>query len=104
MLSRIRKNDLVQVISGKDRGKQGQVLDIDKKSGKVRVRGVNICTKHLKPKAAGAKGKIEKQEAFIHACKVMPVCPETGKPCRVRVKVADDGSKFRVSHRSEVKI
>ncbi|MCK4517866.1 50S ribosomal protein L24 [Candidatus Babeliales bacterium] len=104
MLSRIRKDDLVEVISGKDKGKQGNVIAIDRKADRVRIRGVAIRTKHVKPKSAGSKGKIEKQESFVSACKVMPVCPETGKPCRVRVKRTDDGGKVRISHRSGTKI
>jgi large subunit ribosomal protein L24 len=103
MLSRIKKDDLVKVITGKDRGKQGQVLDLDRKNKKVRVRGVAVQVKHVKPRSSGAKGSIEKREAYIHVSNVMLVCPETGKPCRVRAKVVD-GKKVRISHRSGVTI
>lgn len=101
MLQRIKKNDLVMVISGKDQGKQGRVIEVDTKNDKVKVKGIAILTHHAKARSQGEKGSIRKEEGFIHSCKVMPVCPSTQKPCRVRIKVLDDGSKVRVSHRSQ---
>lgn len=101
MVSRIKKNDTVVVLSGKDKGKQGEVIAIDRKNDLVKVRGIAIATKHQKPRSAQEKGKIVKEEAFIHACKVMPVCPETNKGCRVRSVVNEQGKRVRVSHRSQ---
>lgn len=101
MLSRIKKNDLVMVISGKYQGKQGRIVEVDTKNDKVKVKGVAIVTRHVKPRSAKEKGSIVKEEVFIPSCKVMPICPTTQKPCRVSVKTLEDGSKVRVSHRSK---
>lgn len=103
MLRRIKKGDLVAVITGKDRGKQGRVLEVNHVLDTVRVRGIAMQTKHLKSHKANTPGKIEQLEAFIHASNVMPICPQSGKPCRVRNKVVD-GKRVRVSHRSGVTI
>jgi large subunit ribosomal protein L24 len=103
MVQRIKKGDLVAVITGKDRGKQGRVLEVNHAADTVRVRGIAMQTKHLKPRKANTPGKIEQLEAFIQASNVMPVCPQTGKPCRVRSNVVD-GKRVRVSHRSGVTI
>ena len=59
-----------------------------------------MLVKHSKPRAAGQKGKIEKVEGFLNISKVMPICPQTKKACRVRTKVLEGGKKVRVSHRS----
>lgn len=99
MLQRIKKNDLVYVLSGKDKGATGEVLSVDIDAGLVLVKGVNVITKHVKPKRQGERGSIVKEEQFIAISKVMPVCPETKKPCRVRSQVVG-ASKVRVSARS----
>jgi large subunit ribosomal protein L24 len=101
MLHRIKKNDLVMVISGKDQGKQGSVIEVDIKNDKVKIKGIAVVTRHVKARSADKKSAIVKEESFIHASKVMPVCPTTKKPCRVRSKVLEDGSKVRISHRSQ---
>lgn len=101
MLNRIKKNDLVMVISGKDQGKQGKVIEVDKKNDKVKIKGVAVITRHVKARSADQKSEIKKEESFIYSCKVMPICPTTKKPCRVRTKVLDDGLKVRISHRSQ---
>ena len=100
MLSRIKKNDLVLVVSGKDRGKQGNVIDLDKKNNKVLVKDVAIVTRHLKARKSGEKSRIAKEESYIPLCKVMPVCPSCKKACRMQVKPLDEGKgKARVCHR-----
>ena len=81
----IRKNDKVVVLSGRDKGKQGEVLRAMPKEGKVVVQGVSVATKH-----------IIKVETPIYACKVMVVCPKCSKPTRVAHKVTADGKKVRV--------
>lgn len=96
MLARVKKNDTVLVLSGKDKGKQSIVLSVDTKKDMIVVKDVAVVTRHLKPKKAGEKGKIVKIETPIHACKVMPINPTTKKPSRVQVKVLEDGSKVRV--------
>jgi large subunit ribosomal protein L24 len=100
MLSRIKVGDQVEVISGKDKGKRGEVLVIEWPKSLVKVRGIALQSRHKKTKAVGKKGAIEKHEAFLSVSKVMPICPKTNLPCRVRVKVLEDGKKVRVSHRS----
>lgn len=102
MLSRIKKSDFVVVISGKDKGKQGNVLDIDKSNSKVLVKGIGVITRHLKPKRQGEKGGVVKEESFISISNVMPVCPSCKKGCRVRVKFIEGGAKkIRVCHCKE---
>ena len=91
----IRKDDKVIVISGKDKGKEGKVLSANPKAGKVIVEGVNVASKHMKPKKQGEQGGIIKVETPIYACKVMVVCPKCGKPTRVAHKLVD-GKNVRV--------
>ena len=92
----IRKDDLVVVLSGKDKGKQGKVLEVMPKSGKVVVEKINVVSRHTKPRKQGEQGGILKKEAPIYACKVQVVCPRCGKPTRVGHKVLEDGTKERV--------
>ena len=87
----IRKDDKVVVISGKDKGKEGKVLVANPKAGKVIVEGVNVASKHQKPRKQGEQGGIIKMETPIYACKVMVVCPKCGKATRVAHKM--DGDK-----------
>ena len=79
----IRKDDKVVVLSGKDKGKQGNVLSADPKNGKVIVSGVNVATKHQKPRKQGEEGGIIKVETPIYASKVQVICPKCGKATRV---------------------
>lgn len=91
----VKTGDKVMVISGKDKGNTGKVLEVSPKEGKVIVEKINIVTKHVKPKQMGGSGGIVKAEGALYACKVMPVCPKCGKPTRVG-HVVKDGKKFRV--------
>ena len=91
----IRKDDKVVVLSGKDKGKEGTVLKADPKNGKVIVSGVNVATKHQKPRKQGEEGGIIKVETPIYAAKVQLVCPKCGKATRVGHKVEGD-KKVRV--------
>ena len=91
----IKKDDKVIVLSGKDKGKEGKVLSADPKAMKVTVEGVNVATKHQKPRKQGQDGGIVKVETPIYACKVMLVCPKCGKGTRVAYKLAD-GKKVTV--------
>ena len=92
----IRKDDMVVVLSGKDKGKQGKVLKADPKNGKVVVEGVNVATKHSKPRKQGDEGGIVKMETPIYVSKVMRVCPKCGEPTRAAHKILEDGTKVRV--------
>lgn len=92
----IKKNDKVIVLSGRDKGKTGEVLSADPKGGKVVVQGVSVATKHQKARKQGQESAIIKVETPIYACKVMVVCPKCNKPTRVAHKVGADGKKVRV--------
>ena len=89
----IKKDDLVLVLSGKDKGKQGKVLEVQPKTGKVIVENVNRVTRHTKPRKQGEEGGILKKEAAIYACKVQRVCPKCNKATRPAHKLLADGKK-----------
>jgi len=93
----VKKGDMVYVLNGKDRGKKGKVLDVDHKSGKVIVEGVNIVTTHVKPRPnKGFQGGLVHQEAPIYACKVMLICEKSGGATKIGRKIVEDGGKARV--------
>ena len=91
----IKTGDNVQIMSGKDKGKQGKVLEVSPKEKKVIVEGRNLVTKHVKPRRQGEQGGLVKAEAPIYACKVMPVCPKCNKGTRIAHKI-ENGKKTRV--------
>ena len=101
-MRRLKVGDLVQVISGKDRGKQGKISKILAEDGKVIVEGVNTVTRHQKPNARNQQGGKITKEAPIHASNVMPIDPGTGKPTRVKIRVDDEGKKTRVGKSGSV--
>ncbi len=90
----VKTGDTVVVLSGKDKGKQGKVVGVSPKEGKVIVEGINQVTKHVKPRSAQQQGGIVTAEAPLYACKVQVVCPKCNKPTRVYHKVVD-GKKVR---------
>ena len=92
----IKKDDLVVVLSGKDKGKQGKVLSVIPSESKVVVEGVNVATKHKKATSQTEQGGIVKKEAPIYACKVQRVCPKCNKPTRPAHKLLAVGKKVRV--------
>ena len=91
---KIKKGDTVKVIAGKDNGKEGKVVSVDQKAGKVVVEGINMITKHAKPSQANPNGGIIQKEAAIDASNVMLV--HEGKATRVGFAV-QDGKKVRVA-------
>ena len=91
---KILKDDKVVVLSGRDKGKEGKVLSVDPKAGKVVVEGVMVASVHQKPRKQGEEGGIIKRETPIYASKVMVICPKCGKPTRVG-HVSADGKKTR---------
>ena len=91
----VKKGDTVVILSGKDAGKQGKILEVSPKEQKVIVEGLNMVTKHVKPRRQGEQGGIVKAEGAIYACKVMPVCPKCGKATRV-AHASKDGKNVRV--------
>ena len=92
----VRKDDMVVILSGKDKGKKGKVLETSPKEQKLIVEGVNMVTKHVKPRRQGETGGIVKVEGAFYASKAMLVCPSCGKATRVAHKVLADGTKTRV--------
>jgi large subunit ribosomal protein L24 len=107
MPARIKSEDTVIVISGKDKGKQGKVLRVDPKNEKVFVEGLNIIKRHTKaqqnsPTAQQQSGIIEK-EAGIHVSNVALIDPKDGKPTRVGTELVD-GRRVRVARRSGTRI
>ena len=89
----VKTGDTVVILNGKDRGKQGKVLAVSPKEGKVIVEGRNMVSKHVKPRKMGEQGGIVKAESAMYACKVQIVCPRCGKPTRVAHKTYEDGTK-----------
>ena len=95
-MTNVRKGDLVQVITGADRGKQGRVIAVDVASGKVRVESVRMQKRHLRPGRRGARqGGIVEQEGYVDASNVMLVHTGDNKPSRVRSE-EQDGRRIRV--------
>ena len=86
----VRKDDTVMVITGKDKGKKGKVLTAFPKKNRVIVEGVNMATKHKKPRGQAQPGGIIHQEAPIHASNVMVVCPKCGKPAKKGAKFCEE--------------
>jgi len=95
----VKKGDKVVVISGKDKGKRGEVLAAFPKKDRVLVEGVNVVKKHSKPSQVNPQGGIVSQEAPIHVSNVMPLDPKSGEPTRVGYQVID-GKKVRVAKKS----
>ena len=99
---RLKKNDLVEVITGRDRGKRGKVLQVLPEKGRVVVQGVNFIKRHTRPNPQrNIKGGIAEREAAIHASNVMIVCGECGKRTRIGHKELGDGRKVRVCRHCE---
>ncbi len=94
-MDRIKKGDTVEVLTGKNRGKQGQVLRVLNKKGRVLVERVNMIKRHQKPTQTSQGGIVEK-EASINASNLAPVCGKCKKGVRIGVKLHDDGTKVRV--------
>src|SRR5262245_45316712 len=98
---KLKKNDTVVVISGKDRGKRARVLQVMPQSSRVLVEGVHMVKRHTKPNPQkNIKGGILTKEAPIHISNLMVIDPDTDRPTRVGRKVLEDGRRVRVSRRS----
>jgi large subunit ribosomal protein L24 len=97
--AKIKKGDKVVILSGKDKGKHGEVVLSMPKEGKVVVSGVNIATRHKKATQQNPQGGLERREAPLHVSKVAIEDPKTGKPTRVRFEIKD-GKKVRVAVKS----
>ena len=92
----VKTGDTVYITSGDDKGKTGKVLEVSPKESKVIVEGINIVTKHVKPRRMGEQGGIVKAEAPMYASKVMLVCPKCKKATRVAHAKDKDGKTVRL--------
>lgn len=92
----IKKDDKVKVIAGKDRGKIGKVIRVDRKKNRILVEGVNMVKRHQRPSASNRQGGIIEGEAAIHASNVMVLCNKCISPMRVKMTAVEDGAKVRV--------
>lgn len=95
----IGKGDLVEVISGDERGKRGKVLKVFPKRARAVVEGVNFVKRHTKATGSGQPGGIVEREASIHLSNLQLVCPRCGKPARTRIELSSNGSKTRLCKR-----
>ena len=102
---RIRKNDTVEVISGKDKGKRGRVIEVLPKVERVRVEGVNKIKRHTKPNPQkSVKGGIVERENPLHVSNVALIDPKSDKPTRIGIKTLPNGSRVRVAKRSGLQL
>ncbi|HEY8490388.1 MAG TPA: 50S ribosomal protein L24 [Dehalococcoidia bacterium] len=95
MAQKIKSNDMVKVIAGKDRGKEGQVRQVLPKRGRAVVQGVNMVKKHLRARGPNQPGGIVEREAPIHLSNLMLICRHCSKATRVGFRFRDDGKKVR---------
>ncbi len=103
MAARIRKGDRVVMLTGRDRGKRGEVLRVLPDKGRAVVQGVNMVVKHRRGTAQGPGG-VEEIEAAVHLSNLAHIDPETDKPTRVGFRVLEDGRKVRFARGSGVTI
>ena len=96
----ISRGDTVMVLRGEDKGKDGKVLRVFPKTGRITVEGVNIVKKHRKARRAEEQSGIIEMPAPIHHSNVMLLDPKSGKPTRVKARLDDDGTKERISVKS----
>ena len=92
----VKKGDTVQVITGKDSGKKGKVLNVDPTNGRIIVEGINIVKRHMRPTQAKPQGGITEKEAAMAGSNVMIYCEKCKEPVRINKKVLADGNKVRV--------
>lgn len=97
----VKRGDIVKVISGKDKGKEGKILTAYPETGKVVVEGVAMAKKHQKARMQGQESGIISKEAAIDASNVLRVCSKCGKAARTGVKILEDGSKVRYCKKCE---
>ena len=96
---KLKKGDQVKLIAGKDKGKTGTILKVDRENGRVLVEGLNIVKKTVKPKGQGEKGNIVEVEAAVHISNVMIICPKCG-PSKVGIR-KDGDNKVRFCKKCE---
>jgi len=100
-MMRIRRNDTVVVLTGRDKGKKGTVVDVNFDKGLIKVTGIAVVTKHQKARRQNEVSSIKKMETFINISNVMLVSPADGLATRVGFKLQEDGTKVRISQRTK---
>jgi large subunit ribosomal protein L24 len=100
----LRVNDKVEVIAGKDKGRVGKILRVERDKNRVFVERINIVKKHQKPTDASQSGQIIEREAGIHLSNVMLVCPECAETVRIGKQILDDGTKVRICKKCKATI
>jgi len=100
----IKKDDKVKVLAGKDRGKIGKVLKVDRKKQRILVENINIAKRHTRPTAQNRQGGIVESEAPVHVSNVMLMCNKCIKPARIKMQQLDDGKKVRVCRKCNEQI
>ena len=108
--AKVRRDDLVQVISGKDAGKQGKVLRVEPRRDRLYVEGLNMVKRHQRPRSlkdtqrSGQIGGVIEKEGPIHISNVMAIDPGSGKTSRIGIERSADGKRTRVTKRSQTKL
>lgn len=95
-VQRLKKNDQVEVLSGKDKGRVGKILRVDPINKKAIVEKVNMVKRHTKPNPANQQGGIIDKEAMVNITNLKLICPKCAKTVRLGVKFLDDGTKVRI--------
>jgi large subunit ribosomal protein L24 len=93
---RIKKNDKVKIVAGKDKGKIGKVIKVVEKKDRILVENINIVKRHVRPDAKNRQGGIIEKEAPIHMSNIMLMCNKCMAPIRVKMQILEDGKKVRV--------
>ena len=96
----VSRGDTVRVMRGEDKGKEGKILRVFTKTGRVTVEGINIVKKHRKARRAEEQSGIIEMPAPIHHSNVMLLDPKSGSPTRVKARIDDDGTKERLAAKS----
>ena len=99
-MAKVRREDTVLVVTGKERGKTGVVRQVLRSEGRIVIAGVNVVKRHMRPRADRPGGIIER-EAPLHVSNVMVVCKSCGKPTRVAFRFKEDGRKMRICRRCD---
>ncbi|MGM0443044.1 MAG: 50S ribosomal protein L24 [Fibrobacterota bacterium] len=98
---RIKKGDKVEVITGADKGSRGEVIEVSKDKGRVRVEGAKVVKRHVKPSQQNPQGGIVEKEAFMDISNVMILDPKTDTPTRIGAAFDDQGNKIRIAKKSK---
>ena len=97
MAAKIKKGDRVQILTGRDKGKRGEVLAVNPTENRALVQGVNLVKRHRKPQGMNQPGGIQEKEAPIHLSNLALIDPKSDKPARVGFRLLEDGKKVRVA-------